>query len=91
MFRYHDGVYRLTEDLIVLHYTIPAGYSFNGMTGVPFKVSNELLIASCLHDWLLYNKEFNSLVISRHDIDKTFLTAMRELGVGYMKRKIVYY
>jgi len=59
IYRYFDGVYTLEKPFG----EIPKGFSWNGATYYPFKESYALIKATCIHDWYLYQKEFQEMII----------------------------
>jgi len=54
-------------------------------------VLDKYLRAAVLHDYMYYKQSLNGHKITRYKADKIFENAMKSCGVGYIKRKIIYY
>lgn len=78
--------------------TIPKGF-VHDLASIPkvfrmfFSVNGPHRNAAILHDWGYYKGGYVSeyLKLKRVQVDKLFLNAMKETGVGYFKRYAMYY
>ena len=83
------------EGYVIYDFVIPKGYCWNG-SDIPrifwriigSKSEPQYLIASCLHDYLLENKEL--INYDRKLTSKVFKGCLRTAGVGSFKAEIMY-
>ena len=82
-----------TFDFMEIAYTIPAGYEWDGPTGVPIVrwITEGWLEPSLRHDWL-YEKHFDltrTHIFTQQDVDDKFIYDLGNSGVGWMSRFII--
>ena len=76
--------------------TVPAGFE-NDLASIPrlltwaFPVNGKHRWAAVVHDWLYHNKgEIEGLKLTRKQCDRIFLEGMQTMGVGRVKRSMMY-
>lgn len=92
-------IFRLTAPFLYISsfgiITVPAGFLTDGAS-VPrifwniFSPFGSYFPAALIHDYLYSKASYPSWVISRADSDEIFLAAMKDVGVGWFTRRIIY-
>lgn len=82
-----------TFNFMDAEYTIPAGYEWDGPSGLPVIrwLTDGWLEPSLIHDWL-YENHFTltkTHPFTQEDVDERFFYDLRSNGVGWMMRFIV--
>jgi len=75
--------------------TVPDGFLTDGAS-VPrifwniFSPFGSYFPAALIHDYLYSKASYPAWVIDRADIDGIFLAAMKDVGVGWLTRRVIY-
>jgi hypothetical protein len=95
-----DGKWRLTGELAYTHYdygtiVVPTGTvtDFDSIPRLPFAhwlLKNSTVTGAVVHDYLYSTGCINDDPITRAQADKVFLDAMKDEGVGWWRRRMIW-
>lgn len=84
--------YQTKRDEVI---NVPVGFETDGAS-VPrvfwwlFPPTGVYLEAAVVHDWLYHQKQIRGKAIARSRADAIFLQAMDDIGVSWLKRKVIW-